>query len=223
MPRPLLVLAGAGLLALPGLGRGEDAAGAPDCIACRVPLGQARGAYSPEAWRRLEAGEVLTAADRLAEVDRGARRALTGTALVPAPPERVWAVLTDWESYPGFMPNVAETKLRRVEGSRAWIAQHLRVFFTSIRYGSVWTMEPELGVARFALDPTLPHDIAANEGSWRLSPVERGEATLLEYSAHVDTGRPVPRLVEELLVRRSLPRVLRGVRHEVQRREKHPG
>ena len=86
----------------------------------------------------------------------------------------------------------------------------------------VWTMEPEQGLARFALDPDLPHDIAATRGSWRLAPLS-SESTLVRFRFWIDTGIAVPGFVQRALTRRSLPRVLRGLGAEVARRLEQSG
>jgi hypothetical protein len=122
-------------------------------------------------------------------------------------------VITDWESYPRFLPNTEETRLRRREGDRAWISQHLRVLWNDIRYGVIWEMAQREGIARFTLDEEEPADIAATSGSWQLVPL--GDTTLVRYESRTDVGRPVPAFLRDALARLSLPRVLRGVRDEV--------
>jgi hypothetical protein len=202
-------------LAAPGLAQAPRAT----CFACNGQGAvELRAGYSDADWTRLLAGEVLSELLAGAEGQGRAR----ASAVFPAPAERIWAVLTDWERYPGFMPNVQETRLRRREGERAWISQHLRVAWTDVRYGVVWNMAPDEGLVRFALDPGEPADIAHTEGSWRLAPFEEPDRTLVLYELETDVGRPVPGFIRDTLSRRSLPRVVRGVRDEVARRAAAP-
>jgi hypothetical protein len=187
------------------------------CIACQAPVQALRETYTDAEWKRLLEGKVVTGEVREESEGKGERRIVTAAAILHAAPEQVWSVLTDWESHPGFMPNAKDTRVRRLEGRRAWISQHLEVFWADIHYGTVWTMEPEEGLARFVLDPDVPHDIAATHGSWRLAPLS-AESTLVRFRSWIDTGVAVPGFVQRALIKRSLPRVIRGLRAEVARR-----
>jgi ribosome-associated toxin RatA of RatAB toxin-antitoxin module len=209
----------AGVLLAPGATLGEDAAAqlpTPSCVACRADVPTLREGLEPGDWEVLRAGDVLAKATGPASDGKG--RSVTALGIVPASPAQVWAVVTDWEAYPRFLPNTEQTRVVRVEGSRVWLSQHLRLAFTDVRYGTVWTLEPERGVGRFALDPDAPHDVAALEGSWQLAPLGDGAETFVRYAFWVDTGRPVPGFVQQALTRLSLPGVVRGVRDEVSRR-----
>ena len=187
------------------------------CVACQAPLQALRETFTDAEWERLLEGKVVTGEVREDSKGKGERRTVTAAAILHAAPEQIWSVLTDWESYPSFMPNTKETRLRRLDGRRAWLSQHLEVFWADIRYGMVWTMEPEQGLARFAIDPNVPHDIAATLGSWRLAPLS-AESTLVRFRFWIDTGMAVPGFVQRALTKRSLPKVIRGLRAEVARR-----
>lgn len=216
-----LLLGGALLLATAASADGPaslpGAAFAP-CVACEADLQAVRADYADEAWQRLWRGEVVTSHAASGDADGGLAGQVMASGLVQRPPGQVWSVLLDFPGHAAFFPNVEETRVQRWEGRRIWIRQHLRVFFTDIRYGAIWTLDPEHGVARFHLDPDVPSDIAGSRGSWQLLPAEAGLHTLVRYTARVDTGRPVPGVVERLLTRRSLPRVLRGLRDAVEER-----
>lgn len=223
--RPGAALLGALLLA--GSSAGEEPASPPEaafapCVACEASLAPVRATYSEEAWQELARGEVVTTHAEVESPGEGVERRVVASGLVERPPAQVWAVLLDFPSHRHFFPNVQETRVRRWEGRRIWIAQHLKVLFTDIRFGAIWTLEPEAGRARFALDESVPHDIAASRGSWELVPVDGGRHTLVRYAATVDTGRPVPGVVERMLTRRSLPRVVQGLRQAVHARHPPP-
>lgn len=179
-----------------------------------------RALYSDEDWADLQKGDVLSELVQTEGGDDKGRAMASG--IIPASADRIWAVLTDWESYPGFMPNVEETKLRRREGDKAWIAQHLIVVWNDIRFSVVWDMTPRQGLARFSLDDHEPADIADTRGSWQLIPLEDGSQTLVRYESQTDVGRPVPAFILNALSKRSLPRVMRGLRDEVARRFEAP-
>lgn len=195
---------------------------AVECVACRAVLEEARGGLSPADWQALLAGEIVTSESADATTSTGATRRVSAAGLVATAPAEIWSVLTDWPSYPRFMPNTVETAVRKREPRRAWLSQHLRVFWADVRYGVVWELDPEAGRVRFALDPGVPSDIAATEGVWQLAPLPGEGGTLLRYEAHVDTGMAVPDFVQSALTRRSLPNLVRAVREEAERRVSAP-
>jgi ribosome-associated toxin RatA of RatAB toxin-antitoxin module len=206
------------LLPAAGATAQPDPAAARPCTACRADPEAVRADYDPEAWRALATGEILTREHELPADQSGVRKAVEAVAIFDAPPECVWAVVTDHVAFPRFLPNVKETRVRRRDEDRVFISQHLRVMLVNVRYGSIWTLRPEQGVAAWTLDPETENDIRRSDGSWQLVPFEGGVKTLARYRTDVDTGRSLPETVERMLTRHSLPKVMRGVREELARR-----
>jgi ribosome-associated toxin RatA of RatAB toxin-antitoxin module len=195
----------------PGL---KDAA----CVACRAPLEDARLGLSLPDWEAVISGEIVTGDAPGATGATGVGRTLSAAGVVAASPVQIWSVLTDWPAYPRFMPNIAETRVRQLDARRAWLSQHLKVFWADVRYGTIWELEPEVGRLHFALDPAASNDLAATEGRWCLTPLPQEGGTLVRYEARIDTGMAVPEFVQTALTRRSLPALIRAIRDEVQRR-----
>jgi len=191
----------------------------PPCVACEQPADAARALFSDADWSRLEAGDVVVV-DRSPTTKDGADAALRESAaavIVPRPAADVWAVLTDFESRPKVLPNITESHIDRVEDNRAWVRQAVDIFWTKIRYTLIATLDPTRGLITFVLDRAAPHDIRDNTGSWQVFP--RGAAaTLLLSRDRVDTGKPVPGVIERYLLERSLPKLLTSLRDEVERR-----
>ena len=206
----------------PGRANPEGGLAPETCVACRADVEGARASFSAEQWAQLIEGEVITS-DLKQGIGEQARHRSRASGIIAHPPELVWTVLTDFTSWPTFFPNVVETLVRRVEGRRVRISQHLRVAFVNVRFGAIWTLDPAHGLGSFQLDEQVPHDIAASEGAWQLLPIDGGAATLVVYRSEVETGRPVPAFVENLLLKRSLPNAVRGLRDEVARRASEPG
>jgi ribosome-associated toxin RatA of RatAB toxin-antitoxin module len=205
------------LVALP-LTAGADALAEPPCVGCRADLALVRASLGADAWDALLRGEVVVseAADDPEAADEG--RTVQSAARVERAAREVWAVLLDVEHHRDFLPNVHRTRVRRVQGNRIFISQHLKVLMMDVRFGVVWTVDPERGDVAFALDETEENDVAAVRGSWWVVPLGAPSDTLVRYRAAIDTGRPVPAPVQHLLTRRSLPRVVESLRDEVYRR-----
>lgn len=195
-----------------------DALSAPACVACQVDGERLRGDYSTEDWKALTAGRVLTSKvvdEELGEVQHGTVQAV---GIVPREPARVWTTLVDFASRPRFQPGTKEVRVVRVDDNRVWVAQHLSMFLVDVRYTVINTLDPASGTVRFVLDESADHDIAGARGSWRVAPVEDGRHTLVTYRAWIDPGRHIPEFFEQLLLHRSLPNLIDGLRNEVERR-----
>lgn len=192
--------------------------GAAPCIACRAPAADPRSAFSAADWAALQDGGVWragrernAASDDLSERSRAA-------SLVPRPPRQVWAVLTDFERWPSFMPLLRATHVEKREGATLWVEQKFSVLFYPMRHTTVYSLDPADGLLGWRLDPEAPHDITASEGHWELIAVDGGNATLVRYEAKMSAGRAVPEFLERMLRERSLAQMLDGLRGEVLRR-----
>src|SRR4029450_7424256 len=104
-------------------------------------------------------------------------------------------VLTDFESWPDFMPHVTSTRITRREGQREWVVQAFSILMTSLRHTTIYELEPARGRLTWQLDREQAHDIADSSGSWELAPADEGRSTLLRYASQVDSGRRVPGFV----------------------------
>jgi coenzyme Q-binding protein COQ10 len=189
---------------------------APPCIACRAPAPDPKALFSEADWATLESGAVLRQ-DLGRDSSGPSPVAGQGAAsLVPRPPREVWAVLTDFERWPEFMPLVNKTRVERREGwSRLWVAQNYSVLWYPLRHTTVYELEPGDGRLSWHLDPQEPHDIASSEGSWQLVAVDDGHATVVRYQSHISAGRAVPEFLERRLRERSLVQMLAGLRDAV--------
>jgi uncharacterized membrane protein len=139
--------------------------------------------------------------------------------IVPRPAAEVWAVLADFESRPEFLPNISESRVERVEDTRVWIRQHVRVLWMQIRYTLIMTLDPPRGLMTSVLDRSAPHDIRDSHGSWEI--LRHGDASALLVSrSRVETGMPVPSIIKSYLEKSSLPQMMSSLRDEVERRAK---
>ena len=216
-----MVLLALFLLALPqpALAEGTPDVGAAHCIACEGSLPNPRALYSPSDWQALERGSILLAReDELTTRGSEAAHDSSASGLIRHPPQHVWAVLTDFEAWPKFMPHITRTRVTRKDGSRTWVRQNYRVVFFGMEHTTVYTLEPRSGELHWSLDLTQKHDIKSSEGHWQLIPAKKGHETLIRYAAVMNPGRSMPSSVEGMLKRRSLAKLIANLRREVNRR-----
>lgn len=193
----------------------------PTCIGCAITQPVWKGLKEKER-DELKQGKVLI--HKLEkEMGKGEATArVVAMGIIPRPPALVWKGLFTFSRWHRFLPNLEEARVTRVEGERLWLWHRLKVLFVPVEYTVVYRFHPEGGRAEWELDATLPHDIEETVGYWGVEPLGK-EHTLLIYTAYVRVGRFVPKFVEDLLTRESLPRIVEGVRKEVLARFPEPG
>ena len=190
----------------------------PACVACSVDLEEVRSGYSMADWKDLALGQVVITKVDTAATDGGINTSVQTSAIIPRTPAQVWSVLVDFDSRPDFTPGLQESHTRKIEGNRVWLDERVRVLWVNIRYHIIDTLAPDRGLITWVLDKSLDNDIKESVGSWQLVPLSPGPQTLVRYRAHIDTGQPVPGFIESFLVKRSLPKLVSGLRDEVERR-----
>jgi ribosome-associated toxin RatA of RatAB toxin-antitoxin module len=126
------------------------------------------------------------------------------TVEVNVPPERFWAVVTDFQNYPDFLPHVRGTRVERRDGS-GWQVEFELNFIRPIRY-------------TLLLEGTAPHTLTwslvsglfrSNQGSWQLEPLSDGMRTLATYTIDLQIGVFLPGSLINTLVR-QLPEMLQA-------------
>lgn len=185
----------------------------PPSVAAHVNAEHLRRRYSTSQWDALVAGEIVSAASREADGQHA-----QASGIIHYPPRDLWPLLVDFESRPDYLPGAQTIRILRVVGNRVWLAEHVKILFVSIQYHVINTLDPPSGSVSWMLDDTTKNDIAATVGSWQLVPVVGGRHTLVRYSNVLDTGQPVPGAIERVLLKRSLPQMISGLRSEAERR-----
>lgn len=186
------------------------------CIACEARVDEMRRSYSARDWDLLTSGEIVTSRADEVQPDRSVRSRLESSAIIAAPVDLVWSVVTDMEARSKFIPGV-HAKVVRTDGHRLWVRERLHFLAWNINYQTIDELQPEQGLATWTLDRSMPHDVADTNGSWRVASLAP-QMTLVQYRAWIDTGRPVPRFLADFFAKRALPKVVGGLRTEVQRR-----
>ncbi len=209
------------LLALPqsAIAEGTPDVGPAHCIACEDSLPNPRVLYSSSDWQALERGSILLAReDEITASGSEYARNSSAAGLIRHAPQHVWKVLTDFETWPKFMPHITRTQVTRKDGSRTWVRQNYRVVFFGMEHTTVYNLDPRLGELSWSLDLTQKHDITSSKGRWQLIPANNGQETLIRYAAEMDAGRSVPDSIEGMLKKRSLAKLIANLRREVNRR-----
>jgi ribosome-associated toxin RatA of RatAB toxin-antitoxin module len=189
------------------------------CVSCSLELADLESLYSDRERAALRAGDVLISEEGRETAGEVELRTRSAEAVLMHSPDRIWSVLTDFESWPGFMPHIKRTEITRRDDRKMWVRQSFRIALVSMRHTTIYSLDPRQGELHWRLDPDSPADMAASQGRWQLMPIDDGSHTLLRYQAAMDPGRRVPGFVEKMVVHRSLRDLIGNLSEEVRRRE----
>lgn len=118
-------------------------------------------------------------------------------------PEELMGVITDFESYPEFIPEMVSARVVRQHGDTWEVAFGIHV---------VRRLDYTLKLIR--VSPTriewklVSGVFKSNEGSWNLVALEGGTRTHAEYSVDIQVGMFLPGSLVRSLVGKTLPAML---------------
>lgn len=156
---------------------------------------------------------------RAAPVVSGQRQGNAGVARasmdVNAPPAAVWAVLSDCEHAQRFMRDLISCRI--LDHGPGWDVREHRV------HG--WLFKPVMtNVSRITLDPNrrlafhrIEGDWTRSDGEWRLTPIDGGRGTHVEYEISAVLGMPIPLGVTQGRMISSVRDTLTSLRREAER------
>jgi ribosome-associated toxin RatA of RatAB toxin-antitoxin module len=149
------------------------------------------------------------------ETPPGEKSDLRSSIYIPARPESVWTVLTDYDHLREFIPGLLESRLLEDHGTVKLIEQvgHGSWLFVGKKARVVLEVE-ETRWAKLDFH-VVDGDFNVFDGAWELYPRAGGRATLLAYRI---TARPkffAPGFVVKRVLRRDVPLRLAAIRDRV--------
>jgi coenzyme Q-binding protein COQ10 len=135
----------------------------------------------------------------------------TRTIEVAAPLERVFDVVTHYEAYPSFLPEVKSVRLSGRQGATVDVHYQIQLI-RSVRYTVRMVEERPSRISWSFVEGEVMKD---NRGEWRLEEVGPGR-TRITYTVEAKFGALVPRAITDKLVETSLPAMLDAFRRRAE-------
>ncbi len=135
----------------------------------------------------------------------------TRSILFSAPLRACYAIITDYERYPEFLPNVKSVRVSNRLGNTVDVDYEAEVI-KSIRYAVRMHEEPPNCVSWTFLRGDFMKE---NRGGWVLQ-AEGKARTMATYSLEVGLGRLIPRSVIASLVQTQLPTLLENFQKRIE-------
>lgn len=181
-------------------------------IALSLPLmlwdAPALAQRSSSAEQALQQGRVVLTGDNGQYV---------GRVLVNAPISTAWAVLTDYDNFEQFFPNVASSQLISSSGNQRVFEQEnvvrLLAFTrrTRVRIATVESYPQQIAFQ------VIDGDIEALQGVWQLQTVGNQNQVLITHQVYIDPGSS-NREIFFTLYRDNLESTLAALKREIERR-----
>jgi coenzyme Q-binding protein COQ10 len=139
--------------------------------------------------------------------------AATRSILIDAPVEKVFRIVTDYDRYAEFLPEVKSVATSERSGNEVKVHYEVDVI-KRIKYTLKMQEEPPHRVTWTFVAGEVMKD---NHGSWVLEPA--GEAkTKATYAIEMALGPLVPKVIVKALVEGSLPKMLDAFKRRAERK-----
>ncbi len=130
------------------------------------------------------------------------------SVVVNVPPDKFFAVISDFDSYAKFIPEMRAAHTISASGNVKRVAFEIEVavlaFKKRVHYTLEFTESPPAGVTWRLVESDT---VKANNGSWSLRDLGSGK-TEATYAIELQLGALVPKAVSTFLAEQSLPKLL---------------
>lgn len=145
---------------------------------------------------------ALTCALLAASFARADTVEATASARVEAPPDRVLAVLADFESWHRVFESVETLGFERQDAQHARIRQRVQRAGFTLGYTLTATVDPATRSIEMVLDPSEPTDMDLLATRWRVEPHPDG-GSWIHLRVVTRTRLPVPHFLERHIATRT--------------------
>jgi len=124
---------------------------------------------------------------------------------VNVPPEKLFDVITDYEKYPEFLPEVKKVKLEGGQGAIKEVTYQVDIKAKVFTYTLKHTAERPTKLSWTMVKGEM---MKGNDGAWTLKPGAQPGTTDATYAIDLKLSSLVPGFIEKALAEQSLPGLL---------------
>jgi carbon monoxide dehydrogenase subunit G len=173
------------------------------------------GLTQPEVEAALR-GQVPVRIEPFARPDGKTAGRGIGAITIDRPMGEVWTTLIRFEDKAEYMPRIKSAEVLEKTRERLRVRMVVDASVTTARYTMIYQLDEPAHRLSWKLDHSVPDNtIAEADGEYRVYEVSPGR-TLVTYNSQVDTGRSLPRFIQNYIARRSIPDLLRAVKKRVE-------
>ena len=165
----------------------------------------------------LIVASLAQAADiRLDTHRRGDAIEISASAVIAADPDKAWAILTDYDRYPGFIPDLTSSRVVERDGSRLVIEQQGEVHFLWIRIPLAVRMAVVETPIRDVHSILISGTVQELEGHYELEPTALG--VRLTYIGRIVPDAADRSVLDHFAIRTSVSRQFGALVGEIEQR-----
>ena len=142
--------------------------------------------------------------------------AASRSIVINVPPEHLFKTITDYESYPDFIPETLGVEVlkrsKKKDGTRVSEVKFDIKVIKQIDYTLRLTEEPNERVSWELVEGKI---FKTNNGGWELKPAGKGK-TEATYTVDITIGLLVPQAITNMLVGSSLPKMLEQMKERAE-------
>ena len=177
-----------------------------------VPVEDRTRYLSPSDWQALNEGDIITkkTMDGYDNGDFTLYKRYSGSI------DSLFSAITDFDSYPEFMPHVVNTKIIKTDGKDTVLEYQVEFFYGFTKRYKLLMTEREIDGRLYLFWEKIPWDelyaiqtIQDTHGYWELRKLDDG-GSLIVYRTYIDPGL-IPYGVNyliDILVEASLPEII---------------
>ncbi|PIR17525.1 MAG: cyclase [Deltaproteobacteria bacterium CG11_big_fil_rev_8_21_14_0_20_49_13] len=140
--------------------------------------------------------------------------AIKRSITVNASPKEAFDVVSDFESYPKFLPEILDATVIKKNSKEIVVRFKVELLLKSEYTLKFHLKHPSL----ISWELVKGDNMKSNTGEWSLEP-EGKNRTKLTYSVEVQFGWLVPKAVAEKLIESHLPKMLKNFKTRIDERE----
>lgn len=183
------------------------------CAAFGASSAQAIDSSDPD-YSKLDQGEILVTTSNIkgSDVPKATVR-----AVVDAPPEKVWGIVSNCENYKTNMPRIASSELIEKNGDTyiCKVVAEMSFPFSNLTSKTKATHKIGNGVWKRSWY-LLEGDYETNTGAWTVTKFDdAGTRTYLTYELHADPKIALPKSIVSSILTGALPDTIKNIRKRV--------
>lgn len=185
-------------------------------LACCLALSLGVPLLTPAETGRVLGGEVLARSETSGNASGKASGYGVGAIAIDRSVADTWAVLANYADKAEYQPRVSRCTVLGREGDVLRVAMEVSATIMTVRYTGLYTLDPVAHTVRWKLDKTAAgNGIQDMEGGYALIRVSEAR-TILYFRSYVDSGRMVPRFIQDHFSVKAIPDLLKSVKARVE-------
>jgi len=176
--------------------------------------------FTRNQWKELNKGKFVKGHEEY--VDDAGHKAGKGIAymVINFPPQSVWDQILDFNHYKEFFPSISMCRIYKQEDNEIFAEFNLKIgFVINIHYNIHHTFSPTQSRLTWIADQSRKNDFSESKGMWTVWPFENG-ASLVGYTVSIESGRPVPKIIEDLAAQSGLNKVMAALKKRIKKKAK---